>query len=194
MAERWEDVEELLVATAGDDLEITDDVTPALVAYCGEELLFVAWVRPFAKGHHHEPVLEVCSLAAVLGADRLAMSFGARVWSLDDPVPPVAPEGDLRQRAVTVHMVDATVQPASAMHALHPFDMRDGVVAWGSRLAHQDVEGWIPETLVRVAGCSPTAARGEAEALLVLQWLTDLGHDVHLGVGVGQRLDAAASS
>ncbi len=193
MAERWEDVEEMLVATAADDLDFHDDVVPAMAAFGGDELLFVAWVRPFPPREHHAAVQEICTLAEALGADRVAMSFGARVWSLQDPIPPVAPEGDLRQRAVTVHLIDGQVTPAQGVHALHPFDVVEGEVRWRPRLEHRDMEGWIPEVLRQVAA-PPRATRAGSEVLRLLRWLTGLGHDVHLGAGAGRRLEAIAGA
>lgn len=192
MPERWEDVEELLVAAAADDLERHDDVVPAMVAFADDEVLFVAWTRPFPPGEHHAAVLEICALATALGADRVGMSFGARVWSLEDPIPPVAPEGDLRQRAVTVHLVDGRAEPPGAVHALHPFDAVDGAVRWHPRMEHGELEGWIPDVLRQVAAPVRRTVRLEHQVLTLLRWLTELGHDVHLGVAVGRRLDAIA--
>jgi hypothetical protein len=194
MAERWEDVEELLVAAAGDDLEAHDDVVPALVAFSGEELLFVGWVRLFPPGEHRAAVQEICVLALALGADRVAMSFGARVWSLTDPIPPVVPEGDLRQRAVTVHLVDGQSVPPREVHALRPFDVVDGGIRWHPRMEHGDLEGWIPVVLRRAATPGRHVLRSERDVLGILRWVTGQGHDVYLGAALARRLGVAADA
>lgn len=194
MAARWEDVEEMLVAAAGDDLEEHDDVVPAMAAFAGDELLFVGWMRLFPPGEHHAAVLEICTLAVALGADRVAMSFGARVWSLTDPIPPVVPEGDLRQRAVTVHLVDGHAVPPREVHALRPFDVVDGTIRWQPRMAHGDLEGWIPDVLRQAAAPDRRTLRSERHVLTLLRWLTGQGHHVYLSAALGRRLDAVADA
>src|SRR5688572_44782 len=72
--QRWNDAESFLLAEAAADLTDSDDVSPCLVAFSGDELLLVAFLRSFAKGEYADPLIELLALTAPLGADRLALS------------------------------------------------------------------------------------------------------------------------
>jgi hypothetical protein len=149
---RWDDVEEFLIEEAAADLEATDDVRPCLAAFAGETPLGLAFVRPFERGRYHDALLEVWALMVPLGADRLALSMGARAWSWDDPMPPVIEGvGDLRQRVVVVMKVDGTGPEVTRTSSLHPFDRDGSTLKWGTILREQG-EGWVGaamEMLVR---------------------------------------------
>ncbi len=161
-APRWADQPTLLLDLAVSDLEQGTGILPNLVAFRGEEALVLATLRPFDRGGHHDPIIEVATLAAVLGADRLVVSLGGRAWSMDDPIPPVLPDGpDLRQPVVVVHQVDASVDPPRVSSTVQPYDLEeggadDGSVVLGTAMTVDDGTGWVPRVLLTVA----TACRG----------------------------------
>ncbi len=106
---QWEGRRAFLLDEARDDLERGEEVRPCLLAWRGDRPLLVAYLRPYRRGGHVDALVEVLSVAAPLGADRLALSVGGRAWSLRDPVTPVIDGvGDLRQRVVVLEQVDAT--------------------------------------------------------------------------------------
>lgn len=145
MANRWEDAEQLLITAAADDLRETGEVEPALVAFAGATLRFVAWLRPFPAGAERDPLVELLALAAPLDCDRLMLSMGGRVWPLDES-PPV---DDDRRRAVVIQAVDAANGPPHAWSALYPVaDDAQGGPVLGSRWDPGPAEGWIGEALV----------------------------------------------
>lgn len=148
MANRWEDAEQLLTAAATDDLRETGEVEPALVAFAGATLRFVAWLRPFADGAYQEPLIELLALAAPLDCDRLMLSMSGRVWPLDEPAP-VDADGDHRQRALVIQAVDATSSPTRTRSVLYPVtDAAGGAPALGSPWEPGPAEGWIREALL----------------------------------------------
>lgn len=120
MLNPWEDAEQLLVEDAVRALRAHGEVEPALVAFAGANLRFIAWLRPFEPGAYYEPMVELLSLAAPLDCDRLMVSFGARVWS-PETAPPVDEDGDHRQRAIVLHAVDGANGPPRVRSALRPF-------------------------------------------------------------------------
>jgi hypothetical protein len=191
MAPGWSDIEALLVGLAGDDLAEDGEVHPALVALSGDTLAFLAFLRPFEKGCYADPMIELLALAMPLGCDRLALSIGGRVWSLEDPIPPVSDEADLRQRALVLYYVDGT-GPVVSDSVLHPFDLVDGAVVWAPPVGDLGgAQGWIPEALRLSVERREELATGDAEIRRQAARCERLGHEVHLGPEVAERLLAA---
>jgi hypothetical protein len=191
MARDWTDVEELLVGLAGDDLENSGEVHPALAAFTGDTLAFLAFLRPFEKGCYADPMIELLALAMPLGCDRLALSMGGRVWSLDDPIPPVADGVDLRQRAVVLHLVDGA-EPEASDSALHPFELTDAGVRWSPPVRDLGrMDGWLAEALRIAVERHADLRTGDEEIRRQAARCERLGHEVHLGVEVAERLLAA---
>jgi hypothetical protein len=188
MADRWEDVEALLVSVAQLDIEEDVWVRPALVAFAGDHLRFMAWLRPHPKGEYHDPFTELLSLAMPLDADRLAVSISGRAWSLRDPIVPATRDVDLRQRVLIVYTVDGVGRRPRAAAALHPFEVADGGVVWQDRQELPGGEGWIPEVLelsVRERHRLRTTdgmIRSQADRVV------RLGHDLHVSAEVAVRL------
>ena len=144
----WSDHERLLFDLAGGELGSGCGVAPTWIAFRGEQALFVATLRPFDKGHYDSPIVEVGALAAALDADRCAFSISGRAWSLEDPIPPVLPDGgDLRQQVVIIHVVDGFADPLQAYQVLRPFQLDDGTVTWGEAQRLDGGSGWIPDAL-----------------------------------------------
>jgi hypothetical protein len=192
----WDDVEQHLIAEAAVDLAETGDVRPCLAAFTGQTLLAIAFVRPFERGRYHDALLELLALVIPLGADRLALSLGARAWSLDDPVPPVVEGvGDLRQRVVVVLAVDGTGPQVTRTSSLHPFACDSGSVTWGTPLRERG-EGWVGEVMAVLLRDRDQMQFPAAEVVSQLHRCEALGHVVALSPDVEDRLavDAGVTS
>jgi hypothetical protein len=186
----WEHTESFLLDAAMRDLRGDGQVTPCLVAFRGDGPLLAAFWRPFAKGDYEQPFVELMALASPLGADRLALSMGARAWSLADPVPPVLPEADLRQPVLCIHTADATVTPTARSGALFPYDVAGGAVHWGEPL--RDVAtGWIPEALAIAAEAADTMLAPLPAIREQARRCVELGHTVYLAPAVADVLEVA---
>lgn len=141
-------VVELLRAVADLALRSEGEVRPLLVAGEGERPLLYAELRPFPKGRYHDALIELMALALPLGADRVAVGMTGRLWSLDDPIPPVVGGvGDLRQRALVLELIDGHRRAVTNRTLLVPFDLRDGEVVWDEPSDPGPGEGWIPAAL-----------------------------------------------
>jgi hypothetical protein len=168
---RWTDLDDLHRLLSELD---APDPAPHLVAFLGDDLLFTLRLRPFAPGAYQGPLIEAMALALPLGADRVSVGMPARVWSMDDPVPPVTADVDLRQRVVVQTSVDGRDrdEPSLTM-ALHPFTVGTSedpdALAWHPAVDPGPGEGWIPEAL-----CTLVAGR----------------HDVSPGTGEERRRQA----
>lgn len=179
MAHRWQDAEPLLVDAAVQDLGEVGEVEPAMVAFAGSLLRFVAWLRPFAPGEHHDPVIEVLALAGPLDCDRLMLSLGGRVWTLEQP-PAVDGDGDRRQRAIVIEAVDAADGPLRSWTALHPFTLDGGVPTLGSRCQPQTARGWVGEALLAAVRHRERLRAPPAAIAAQAARLDALGHVLHL--------------
>lgn len=184
----FEDVEQLFVAAAQQDLERCDEVTPAFAAFCGDRERFLAWLRPFPKGGHGDPVIEVVSLAAALDADRLVLAMSGRAWSLDDPIPPVTDDVDLRQRVLVLHLVDGAQGRPRSWSVLRPYDLADGRVSWGARRRLDEGAGWVAQVLETAVRDRHRLRAPEHLIRQQVERLVDLGHDVYLAPDLVERL------
>lgn len=194
--QRWEEIEPWLVEEAERDLRAGDDAArPCLAAYRGEEPLFVAFLRQFAKGRYHDALIELLALAAPLRADRLAFSVTGRAWSLDDPIPPVTDGVDLRQQVLMVESADSSTGRVVSRSLLIPFDRSPGrgVITWGERQVHAGGCGWIPGALRMAVGREMHLRMEAHHADVVGQAVRvqRLGHLLAVGPGLAQRLDEA---
>ena len=147
MDNRWEDLEALFVACATEDLLTRGEVEPVLAAFAGPRLRFLAWLRPFEKGAYADPLIELCALAVLLDADRLALCMSGRVWSLNDPIAPVTEDVDLRERALVAFFVDGARGRPIAWSVIQPYDVEGDAVRWDDPRRLHDGSGWIPATL-----------------------------------------------
>lgn len=176
---QWSETEQFLVDLADADLADTGEVQPCLVAYRGQQPLFTAWVRSFAKGEYAGPVTELLALAGGMGADRLALAIAGRAWSWEDPIPPVVDGvGDLRQRVLSILMVDGSGHPLVEDAVLCPFEVARDKVHWAPRMRPGPSEGWLQQALrvcVEARGELQDSARDVADqALRCLR----LGHEI----------------
>lgn len=193
MITTWHDVQRFTVRSATEDLDARGEVRPVLLAFTGDEPCALAYLRWFPKGAYHDPMIEVLSLASVLGADRLAFAAGGRLTSLADPIPPVTADGDLRQRALVVEYVDGHDGPPRRHSMIHPFAQTGGAVVWDDSVRLPDGRGWIPqamEVMVEHRGEMATQATDEDAVDQVLRCVA-LGHAVSLGPRVRSRLAPA---
>jgi len=191
----WAHTEEFLLQQAADDLSAGLDVRPCLVAYDGDDALFVAFLRSFAKGAYADPVIELLALAGPLGADRLALSVGARAWSLDDPIPPVLDgEGDLRQRVVCITRAEAVAGAAEASCSMHPFTVESGTVAWAPVLREPGGVGWLPEALALAVEHRGAMRASRAQIRRQARRCVALGHLLALGDAGAERLERQRSA
>lgn len=171
------------------------DPRPWLLAFEAVELLALVGLRPFAPGHHQGPLVEAMALALPIGADRVSVALPGRVWSMDDPVPPVTDGADLRQRVLTQVTVDGSGRTAPVLHTrLHPFRATTGGGA--PELVFDDAvdpgpgHGWIPEALAVLVEARGRVGVGSTaeERRRQLVRLDELGHDVLLGPRGRERL------
>lgn len=132
---RWEERRAYFLEEAARDVEAGEEVRPCLVAVAGEERLFLAFLRSFARGELFAAVVELLALAGPLGADRLALALPGRAWSLNDPVPPVlAGVADLRQRVLVIEEADGSCGPPRGGTLAVPYDVDGTSVRWGEPL------------------------------------------------------------
>lgn len=185
----WDDwVVELLRAGADLDLRIDGEATPRFVAAEGDEPVFFAEIRPFAKGGYHRPLIELMALALPLGADRVAVGITGRLSSLEDPIPPVIDGvGDLRQRALVLELVDGHGQRATNRSVITPFDLLDGDVVWGEPFEPGPAEGWISQALTVMVDERDRVRMTEEDVRFQMDRCLALGHDISLEDEVADR-------
>jgi hypothetical protein len=188
----WDHTEDLLLELAENDLAATGEVAPCLMAFGGERALLSAFLRPFPKGGYQQPMIEVLALTGALEADRLAMSLGGRVWSLHDPIPPVAHgHGDPRQQAVVIECVDGTVDPPRSTTLLAAYKLESTRVCWGERACLEGATGWISSALALSVARRDQLAAPMTAVRDQLARCDALGHDLYLASAVSDGLPTA---
>lgn len=190
---QWDAQPGLLGDLALQDLTEIGEVRPTLVAFTGDDALFLATLRPFAKGAYHEPMIELGALAMAAGANRLACSFGGRAWSLQDPIPPVVRDlgdaGDLRQRVVLVHVVDASRSRLRSVHHVRPVRGPDTALRLDEPQVHGEGTGWLADALAIFAA----NGRARPDETLIEQVIRceRLGHSLAWGdVGLARLAES----
>lgn len=171
------------------------DPRPRLLAFDAEELLAIVGLRPFAPGSHQGPLVEAMALVLPMGADRVSVALPARVWSLDDPVPPVTPDVDLRQRVLMQVTVDGHGRAHPQVRTrLHPFAVPDDSSPgfdWDDAVDPGPGEGWVPDALAAMVEAREDIGTGSlVERQRQLVRLDELGHDVLLAPLGRRRLGA----
>lgn len=174
----WTDA--LFRELADADLARDGEIAPVLAAFGGPDLLFLGWLRPFAKGRYPDPVIELCALALPLGADRLALCLGARAWSLDDPIPPVTEDLDARQRVRITTFADGAARTPLVWNVVQPFDLDGSQVRWSEPTRLDDGEGWIAEALGICIRERAVVADDVPGVLRQAERVVALGHELHL--------------
>lgn len=191
MDDSWASVDGVAVDLATLDLERCGEVQPLFVAYHGDEQRFFAFLRPFEKGAYADPLIELLSLAMPLDADRLAFSITGRLTSMDDPIPPVAPGVDLRQRALVIEYADGATGHLEQYSVLHPFTLDGGRATWQAPVRLTDGQGWIRGALgVAVTRRSELARVAVPEDVRTqARRCAALGHELYLSEAVCARYE-----
>jgi len=127
---RWRDAPDTMLALAEGDLAADRMPMPSLVAFAGDDALAIATLRPFEEGEVVQALLELLALLLPVGTDRVALALPARVWSLEDPIPPVTADVDLRTRVVLVITADAHGQACQVTTSLHPYEIGEDGCSW----------------------------------------------------------------
>lgn len=190
----WAEDSDRLLALAALDLEEGLPPRPTLTAYAGDDGIALVGLRPFGPGELLEPLVELLTLLLPLGADRFGLAVPGRAWSLDDPIPPVVDELDLRTTVLTILQVDGHGAGEPLVDGwLVPYDVDDEGPSLGPAI---DV-GWPdgPDTtglLALVRGRHEVGASGHRDlASLPVQFARCLlrGHHVVLAPEVADHLE-----
>ncbi|MDQ4130230.1 MAG: hypothetical protein M3133_04450 [Actinomycetota bacterium] len=189
--QRWDDLDRFFIEEATLDLQAGVGVVPCLAAFRGERPLFLAFVRSFEPGAYARPLTELLALAGPLAADRLAVSLAGRAWSLNDPIPPVTVDTDLRQPVLIIQRVDAHGRPPGGGSTLVPFEPVDGTVRWGQARNLDLPEGWIARALVLT--CSRQFRASLADSRRQAVRCVVLGHRLLLAPDVAEQLRLGAT-
>lgn len=175
--QQWADVASFLAEEATADLGDTGDIRPCMVAFDGDQPLFVAFLRSFARGDYADPLIELLALAAPLDADRIALSLGGRAWSFADPIPPVVEGvGDLRQRVLCIVTVDAAGGQPTVISRIRPFTLADGQAVWADEVVTDAGQGWTVEALTMVVGQRALLQADRPEIRRQVRRCVALGH------------------
>lgn len=183
----WTCVEELTTRLVRDDIETVGWVAPTVLGFDGDDLIGVVELRAHPAGGTEQPLLEALALLVPLGCDRLVFLASGRAWSLDDPVPPVTDELDLRQQVVVAYLVDAHDRSRpTARSLLHPFSADGRSVIWDEPVEVTDqAMGSIPAMLELLAGAKVSEAEDELTLGRQALRLLRLGHNLATPEGTG---------
>ncbi|MDX1657924.1 MAG: hypothetical protein R3343_03800 [Nitriliruptorales bacterium] len=178
----WQQLADLARDLAATDVHREGAVRPTVYGYCGDHLIAGIELRPHPAGGNEAPLVEALALLVPAGADRLAFLGSGRAWSLEDPVPPVCDEGDLRQRVAVLLTADRHQRDRPTLSStLMPFRCSGGQVDW-SEPVHLDEhpEGPLPMILAAaLTGPPDTASDGITLGRQALR-LARLGHGLQL--------------
>ena len=187
----WQQLAELARDLAAIDVHNEGMVRPTLYGFCGNELLAGIELRSHPAGGYEAPLVEALALLVPAGADRLAFLGSGRAWSLDDPVPPVCDEGDLRQQIAVLLAADRHHRDRPALSStLMPFRCTDGEVDWSEPVHLDDHPGGpLPVILTAALTGTPDTALGEVTLGRQALRLARLGHTLQLpGAGGDGRI------
>lgn len=192
----WDAIDDHLLDLAADDLRAGREARPMLAAFDGARPVALVGLRSFDPGEALQALLEVLALVLPLGADRLAFAAPGRAWSLDDPIPPVCGDGDLRQRVILLALADGHGAPCQLTTVVRPFAVEDGTPHWGEALRSEEP----PDSPVASAMTVLVDARHRFDDLgderkLAAQFarVLLLGHEVVLAGTAADRLMLAST-
>ncbi len=178
----WDDRLDMFRTFAEADLEAGDEVYATVVGYHGVEPAAVVMVRDFLKGEHLPALSEALSLPWGLGCTRLCVALPGRAWSLDDPIPPVVGDADLRQRVVAVDEVVAEHGSLRRTSVLLPFRRDGGAVVWDEPVALPASQGPVGDML-EVLAANPCVGGPTGEQVVeCIMSLERKGHAVRIVV------------
>ena len=194
----WEDVEDLLIASAETDLYAGYTPLPTIAAFAGDEVVAFGVLRPFDDGGPVPPLVELLALLLPCEVDRIALLLPGRAWSLADPVPPVCEDGDLRARVAVLIHADGRQRPCVPhTRLLTVAASEDGR---GSRLVAAgvdttEVEAPVVDALrILLDGRAAVVADTDtAELIAQLGRVLLLGHELALSPQLTARLTLASA-
>jgi hypothetical protein len=144
----WSDARDDLLALAAGDLDAGTPPLPTLLGFTGDDALAIVTLRPCDRDELVQALLEVLALLLPLGADRIAVSFPGRAWSVEDGmVAADAPEP--RSPVLLVTLADAAGGPCQTSTSIHPFE--EHAVGWEWLAALYPDEDPDPEPAAIVA-------------------------------------------
>lgn len=114
----WKAVGRMQREWAEVDVRCCGTPAPRLIGFDADEPLSTVMLRPFDKGQVMGPLIEALAFLLPFGANRLSVALPGRSWSLNDPIPPVSDEVDLRQRVIAEMRV---LEDGTVSGCLHPF-------------------------------------------------------------------------
>jgi hypothetical protein len=195
----WDDATDRLLALATCDLDDGLPPRPTLTAYAGDEGLAIVGLRPFGPGELLDPLVELAALLLPLGADRFGLAVPGRAWSMDDPIPPVVDEVDLRRTVLTVLLVDGHGRQAPVGEGtLYPYVTgHDGLVRFEDEVAVGWPDGPATDGFLRlVAERDRVLSRRRPRADAVVQFARCLlrGHQVVLAPPVADHLESLTTA
>lgn len=194
----WSEASDLLLGWATHDLDAGEPPRPGLLAFAGDEPLGSAMLRPFATGQVVSALIELLALLIPMGADRLVLSLPGRVWSLDDPIPPVSDTVDLRTRVVVVTTADAHAGPCRTRVTLHPFEVEPQGWRWTTPVTPDEPPEapalWAMGTLLDARhDLALDGADGQLRLAAQLGRVLLLGHELALAPAAARRLQLASA-
>ncbi len=126
----WDDAEDLLLTGARADLDAGYTPLPTIAAFDGDEAVAYGVLRPLDERGPVPALVEVMALLLPCGVDRVALLLPGRAWSVDDPVPPVCEDGDLRARVVVLLQADGATAPCRPRTRLLSVEPAPGHGQW----------------------------------------------------------------
>ena len=194
----WEDAEDLLLAGAETDLHAGYPPLPTIAAFVGDEVVAFGVLRPLDERGPLPALVEVLALLLPCGVDRVALLLPGRAWSLDDPIPPVCAEGDLRSRVVVLVHADgagAACRPRARILRIEP---EDGSGRWGltdTGVDATEVEAPLVDALRILLDARGEMVADTDNAALVAQLgrVLLLGHELALSPWLTDRLTLASA-
>ncbi|MEX0835099.1 MAG: hypothetical protein WD010_03340 [Nitriliruptor sp.] len=195
----WDTATERLLALATAALDDGLPPAPTLAAYAGDEGLAIVGLRPFAPHELTGPLVELAALLLPLGADRFVLALPGRAWSIDDPVPPVVEDVDLRHTVLTVLEIDGHGPGEPRCDGtIHPYGRgADGVARFEDPVPVGWPEGPSADALrLLVARRAVTFDPDPDPAQVVVQFARCLlrGHQVVLAPAVADHLEALTAA
>lgn len=167
------------------------DVRPRLWAARGPDEVIGIALPPVPRDDLEQTLVEALALLLGVHADRAAVATPGRLFSLDDPIPPVIDGvGDLRQHALAIATVDGRQRPPRRTARILPFDAVAGTIVWHDPVDPGPAEGWIVSGIERTLEAAPDYEVTDLEVGRQLVRCLVRGHEIDAPPGApSRRLD-----